>query len=116
MLSISSEGLGLIVTTVEGGNLRADQDNEAILLLGRVPGPVARAVWPCAPGRWKSPQRHYPDQGCPYSERGRTGVDHSDAGGKTSRDSGHAPGLSEGYVLEPPPDPGLRGSSHRRYA
>src|SRR5947208_3664295 len=115
MVFISSERLGLTIAAVEGGNLRAEQDNEAILPLARVPGLVSRAAWPCVPVRWQSHRRHSPGQGCPYSERGHTGADHSDAGGKTSRDNGHAPGLSEGYVLEPPPDGGLRGSTRRRY-
>src|SRR5438270_6911793 len=100
---------------VKGGNPRADLDSGTILLLVPGPAPVSRSASPCAPERWRSHRRHSPDRGCQYSGRGHTNADRSDAGGKTSRDSGYAPGLSEEYVLEPPPDRGLRGSTRRRY-
>src|SRR3989440_12209966 len=106
---------GLGAPPVKGGNPRADQDTGTILPLVPDPAPVSRAASPCAPERWRSHRRHSPDRGCQYSGQDHTDADRSDDGGKTSRDSGHAPGLSEGSVLELPPERGLHGSSHRRY-
>src|SRR5947209_63095 len=106
---------GLGDPLVKSGNPQADQDTGTILPLVPDPAPVSRVASPCAPERWRSHRRHSPNRGCQYSGRGHTNADRSDAGGKTSRDSGNGPGLSEGYVLEPPPDRGLRGSTRRRY-
>src|SRR2546421_605033 len=53
-------------TTVQDGNPRADQDNEAILPLAQVPASVVRVSWPCAPVQWKSHQRRSPGRGCQY--------------------------------------------------
>src|SRR5689334_9576206 len=91
--------LVLKARSVEGGNPRADQGNEAILSLALIPAPAARAAGPCAPTRWQSLRRRSPGRGYPCSERGHTGEHHPDAGGKTFRGSGHVPGLSSWSVL-----------------